>query len=110
MRNGDINNHDAKHHSQTNHPIDWTCELATKPQTNYYRCYLWFGSLTPDWLFSCNTTTFHQYFWCSPLSRFDCKFSNGGICSLPVLTFLFLLKTWRGCGQNITKEFAKNAG
>ena len=47
-----------------------------------------------------------KYFWCSPLSRFDCKFSNAGICSLSALTFLFLLKTWRGCGQNVTQEFA----
>ena len=49
--NGDVSCHDAKHHSQTNHPIDCTHELAAKPQTNYYRCYLWFGFFTPDWLF-----------------------------------------------------------
>ena len=110
IRNGDVNNHDTKHHSQTIHLINWTRELATKPPTNYYCYYSWFGFLTPDWLFSCNTITFQKYFWCSPLSWFYCKFSNVGIRSLPALTFLFLFKTWRGCGQNVTQEFAKNAG
>ena len=74
-----------------------------------YCFYSWFGFLPPAWLFLCNTITFQEYFWCSPLSWIDCKFSNAGICSPPALTFLFLFKTWRGCGQNITQEFAKNA-
>ena len=49
-----------------------TCELATKPQTNWCSC-LWFSFLAPDWLFSCNTVTFQNYFWCSQFSRFDRK-------------------------------------
>ena len=32
--------------------------------------------LTPDLLFSFNTITFQKYFWCSRLSRFDCKTSD----------------------------------
>ena len=36
-------------------------EQTSKPQPNY-RCCLWFSCLTPYWLISRNTITFHQYF------------------------------------------------
>ena len=51
-----------------------TCELATKPQTNWRSC-LWFSFLMTDWLFSCRTIVFHKNFWCSRFSRFDCNIS-----------------------------------
>ena len=35
-RNGDINNHIAGHHLQTNHRIDWDSECITY-STNYYQ-------------------------------------------------------------------------
>ena len=37
---------------------------TSKPQT-YYRCCLRFSYLSTYWLISCNTITFHKYFWCS---------------------------------------------
>ena len=42
---------------------------SSKPQTNY-RCCLLFSYLVPYWLISCNTITFHKYFWCSWFCEF----------------------------------------
>ena len=42
---------------------------TSKPQTNYHCCW-WFSYLAPYWLISCNTITFHKYFWCSWFCEF----------------------------------------
>ena len=42
---------------------------SSKPQTNYHCCLL-FSYLVPYWLISCNTITFHEYFWCSWFCEF----------------------------------------
>ena len=36
-RNGDINNHIAEHHLQTNHRIDWDSAKCITYSTNYYQ-------------------------------------------------------------------------
>ena len=36
-RNGDINNHIAEHHLQTNHRIDWDSSKCVAYSTNYYQ-------------------------------------------------------------------------
>ena len=36
-RNGDINNHIAEHHLQTNHRIDWDSAECITYSTNYYQ-------------------------------------------------------------------------
>ena len=48
---------------------------TSKPQTNYCCC-LRFRYLTPYWLISRNTITFHKYFWCSRFSEFHSKSSR----------------------------------
>ena len=49
-----------------------TREQTSKPQTNY-RCCLRFRYLTPYWLISRTTITFHKYFWCSRFCEFHSK-------------------------------------
>ena len=45
---------------------------TSKPQTNY-RCCLRFSHLSPYWLISRNTITFHKDFWCSRFCEFHIK-------------------------------------
>ena len=42
---------------------------TSEAQTNYCCC-LWLSYLAPYWLISCNTITFHKYFWCSRFCEF----------------------------------------
>ena len=47
-RNGDINNHIAEHHLQTNHRIDWDSATCVTYNTNYYQRIIlesWFTNL-----------------------------------------------------------------
>ena len=48
-----------------------TSKLQTK-----YCCCLWFSYLTPYWLISRDTRTFHKYFWCSWFCEFHSKASK----------------------------------
>ena len=52
---------------------------TSKPQTNY-RCCLRFSYLTPYWLISRMTITFHKYFWCSQF----CEFHSNKLCRLTI--------------------------
>ena len=49
-----------------------TREQTSKPQT-IYRFRLRFSYLVPHWFISCNTITFHKYFWCSRFCEFRSK-------------------------------------
>ena len=53
-----------------------THKQTSKPQTNYCCC-LRFSFLMPYWLFSHNTITFYEYFWCSRFCKFHCKTWKG---------------------------------
>ena len=52
-----------------NHNKVQDTKQTSKPQTNS-RCFLQFSYLSPYWLISRNTITFHKYFWCSRFCEF----------------------------------------
>ena len=54
------------HSVLTNHNKDQNMHSSHKLN---YGCFLWFGFLTLDWLFPCNTITFQKYFWCLQFSE-----------------------------------------
>ena len=58
---------------------------TSEPQINY-RCCLRFSYLAPYWLISCNTITFHKYFWCSRFCEFHSK------CLFSIINSPFLLR------------------